>query len=113
MPIKTDIDSEGDGRFFPRYRTTSGTWEHMRHRLPSGISTPNWYFRPLSINGPGNNDKPLLTLVRTAFSMRKSKRSGHTRDRPLFDSLVLIIDRLEKQLYSLSLFPGPLILKPL
>ena len=33
-----------------------------------------------SMNGPGNNDKPLMNLVRTAFSIEKRKKSDQARD---------------------------------
>ncbi|SRR6266496_268140 len=53
-------------------------------------ATPSWGSQPVlnigtrgsSMNGPGNNDKQQRALVRTAFSLRKRKRSGHTRDGP-------------------------------
>jgi hypothetical protein len=36
------------------------------------------------MNGPENNDKPPMALVRTAFSERKYKRSDYMGDHSLF-----------------------------
>jgi ATP-dependent helicase YprA (DUF1998 family) len=44
-PVETDVDSEGDRRFFPRYKTTEGKWENIRHNNPTfGVTSVNWYF---------------------------------------------------------------------
>src|SRR5258708_21225144 len=46
---------------------------------------------PLRNNGTGNNDRPPITLVRTAFSTRRCKRNNHMRNHFLFSYRRLLL----------------------